>query len=314
MERLLSIIIPVYNVEPYIPRCLDSIYSQNVDEDQYELVIVNDGSQDDSSAVVKKFQLKHSNIVLIEKENGGVSSARNLAIKNSKGRHLIFVDPDDALMKDSLSTLISFLSSNQNNPVVVMRSFNNEQIECYKWTDIFNNYSSINSLEAINKGYVRGSVCGCSFLKDFVVRNNILFPEGIKNSEDTIFFFHCISICGEVVFNDIKFYNIIGRGESASRVFSMSRVDSALESVKYVDNMISKKDTPILNFLKYNLISNLVYTCIKTKGTSCQYIRSQNKNHIFKVNTAGLEYKTINMILLNLSFCLYYLLNRILFR
>lgn len=316
MERLLSIIIPVYNVEPYIPRCLDSIYSQNVDEDQYELVIVNDGSQDNSSAVVKRYQLKHSNIVLIEKENGGVSSARNLAIKECNGRHLVFVDPDDALMNGALNALITFIRSNQKESVVVMRSFNNEQVECYKWNNLFKNNSHIDTLETINKGYVRGSVCGCCFKRDFIVLNHISFPEGIKNSEDTIFFFHCISLTKVFVFEDIKFYNILGRDDSASRVYSKGRIDSAIESLKYTERLLGAyahdgKVAPVLNFLKYILISNLVDATTKTEGIGYRYLKQYNLPGAYKANTKGLEYKLFNIKVLNLSFKLFYMLNKI---
>lgn len=316
MEILLSIIIPVYNVEPYIPRCLDSIYNQNVDDDLFEVIVVNDGSSDNSSSVAKNYQCEHSNIILIEKENGGVSSARNLAIKRSLGRYLVFVDPDDALMKDALSSLITCLPNYQNQPVVVMRSFNNEQVECYKWDSFFGNHSHCDTLKSINKGYVRGSVCGCCFLKDFIIKNQVFFPEGIKNSEDTIFFFHCISIAKEIVFEDIKFYNVIGRNNSASRVYTKARIDSAIDSIVYVNNLLrtfknSRDAVSILNFLKYNLISNLVYACSKTTGIGCLYLRRYNNHGFFRVKSTGIKYKRFNMSILNLSFDLYCLLNRI---
>lgn len=314
-EIVVSIIIPVYNVEPYIPRCLDSIYNQNVDDDLFEVIVVNDGSSDNSSSVVKNYQCEHSNIILIEKENGGVSSARNLAIKRSNGRYLVFVDPDDALIQGSLNTLISYLKNNQNNPVVVMRSFNNGQIELYKWVHLFKNHSHIDALDSINKGYVRGSVCGCSFLKDYIIKNNILFPDGVKNSEDTIFFFHCISAANEIVFEDIKFYDVIGRNNSASQVYTKARIDSAIKSIEFVNNLLNSfnhggSGISILNLLKYILISSLVYACSKTKGISHSYLRDYNCHGFFKVNIKGLKYKRCNIAILNLSFNLYCLLNK----
>ena len=94
----ISIIIPIFNVENYIFRCLDSIYSQGVDESCFEVIAVNDGSTDKSSDIVRKFQKEHSNILLFEKNNEGVSVARNLAVEKSSGDYLAFIDPDDSIL------------------------------------------------------------------------------------------------------------------------------------------------------------------------------------------------------------------------
>ena len=84
----LSIIVPVYNVEPYIERCVRSLEQQNIPKQEYEIIIVNDGTQDQSIQIINKLRLEYPNIVLIEKENGGLSSARNYGLKYAQGEYI----------------------------------------------------------------------------------------------------------------------------------------------------------------------------------------------------------------------------------
>lgn len=104
-SKLLSIIIPVYNVEKYIARCLDSIYNQEADESLFEVIAVNDGSPDKSPEILEQYKAVHQNLIIHTKENGGLSSARNRGLELATGRYVWFVDSDDWITKDSLKTV-----------------------------------------------------------------------------------------------------------------------------------------------------------------------------------------------------------------
>ena len=91
----ISVIVPVYNVSEYISRCADSIVSQKLYD--IELIFVNDGSKDNSREIVEKYQLNDSRITILDKENGGLSSARNYGLRHAKGEYILFVDSDDYL-------------------------------------------------------------------------------------------------------------------------------------------------------------------------------------------------------------------------
>lgn len=93
-----SIIVPVYNVEMYIEKCLNSLVNQTLKD--IEIIIVNDGSKDDSYKIVKKYQEKFNNIVYLEKENGGLSDARNFGMPYAKGEYIAFLDSDDYVEYD----------------------------------------------------------------------------------------------------------------------------------------------------------------------------------------------------------------------
>ena len=107
---LLSIIVPVYNVEQYIRPCLESIYKQGLCDDAFEVVLVNDGTQDDSFGQINDFLEIHHNIHVIEQDNQGLSVARNTGVKNAIGDYVLFVDSDDLLVENSLVQLFAQLA------------------------------------------------------------------------------------------------------------------------------------------------------------------------------------------------------------
>ena len=172
---LFSIIIPVYKVEDCIRKSLESIFSQDIDESIYEVVIVNDGTPDNSMQIVEEFHQKHNNIIIINKENGGVSSARNVGIKAAQGKYIVFVDADDYLSDGSLEKIV-YCVNNISFEVLVLRSFmDSRNDEVYRWQDSFKENNKYRGIDIIDSGYSRGSVCGCVFNKNFLNRKNILF-------------------------------------------------------------------------------------------------------------------------------------------
>ncbi len=103
MKMFLSIIIPVYNGEQYISACLDSCLEQDISD--YEIICINDGSVDNSLCILKEYSAKHPNIVLIDKENEGVSAARNDGLDASRGMYIMFVDADDLIQHNTLGLI-----------------------------------------------------------------------------------------------------------------------------------------------------------------------------------------------------------------
>ncbi|MDX9918485.1 MAG: glycosyltransferase [Paludibacter sp.] len=106
---LLSIIIPVYNVESYIRECLDSLFYQETEF--CEIICVNDGSTDNSRVILQEFEAKHSNFFIIDKVNGKQASARNAGLKNAKGSYIYFLDSDDFLYADTLANIKKLIES-----------------------------------------------------------------------------------------------------------------------------------------------------------------------------------------------------------
>jgi len=136
-----SIIVPVYNVEKYIKKCLDSIFNQSFKD--FEVIVVNDGTKDNSMDIVKKYDVK-----VINQENSGLSEARNTGVKSAKGEYIIFLDSDDFIEKDLLKEINDSL---KNKPDVVRF-----QIQDYKDGEVTNKYNeepfeNLDGVEALKK-------------------------------------------------------------------------------------------------------------------------------------------------------------------
>mgnify|MGYP001169932386 CR=1 FL=1 len=164
----LSIIVPVFNVENYIEDCLESIVHQNGD---FEIIIVDDGSEDNSIEIASRYTTQFNNISLLHKENGGLSSARNFGMNYAKGDYISFLDSDDILRSDYIYSLMKVIG--KSNPDMIVFDYakgkNNEEIKKNFHSHLPVNQSN-NSIAVENFSWLR--VVKKSFY------NNIRFPEG----------------------------------------------------------------------------------------------------------------------------------------
>ena len=105
-NMLLSIIVPIYNVECYLPKCVESLLDQDLPTDEYEIILVDDGSPDRCGTICDEYAAKHVNVSVIHRQNGGLSAARNSGIEIAQGKYIQFVDSDDYLESNVLKTLV----------------------------------------------------------------------------------------------------------------------------------------------------------------------------------------------------------------
>jgi glycosyltransferase involved in cell wall biosynthesis len=106
---LLSIIVPMYNTDSYLMRCFDSLFDQGLNENDFEIVVINDGSTDNSFAIVEMLATEHENILVFSQENQGVGAARNEGIRRANGKYIYFVDSDDYVASQSLAGLVDLM-------------------------------------------------------------------------------------------------------------------------------------------------------------------------------------------------------------
>lgn len=177
----ISVIMPAYNSENYIRNCLDSLLAQSFND--FEMIIVNDGSTDKTSSVLNEYQKKNPNkITIINKENGGQSSARNLGLKKSNSEYVIFLDSDDYFEKDLLSDLYNEAQKNKSDITICNYYFvDNEKKEQIINPDIKINESRL--LTCNEYMLTPPAPWNKLFKREFLVKNNFLFPEGIVNED-----------------------------------------------------------------------------------------------------------------------------------
>lgn len=313
--KYLSIIIPVYNLSNYITKTLDSVEGSFLSSDEVEVIIVNDGSTDNSKNVINN-RLKRG-YSLIDIENAGVSAARNKAIDVSCGKYITFLDGDDLLFPNSVELLLDYLKKGNNPDVIVMKSFTQSN-ENYPWKHSFIEGKEYDSYDVFEKGYVRGSVCGCAFSRCLVEHNNVRFVKGLKYGEDSIFFATTLLGNTRVVFKDISFYNVTVRESSASRDINKLDLPNYSIGLEWLIDLHSSirntKDKAIVDFRIYKLISslsnnaaaqNLSYTKLK------RIVRPKNIPWLMWNKFPGQQFK---VLILNLSFFLFYGLIRVLKR
>lgn len=188
-EPLLSIIIPVYNVEKYISTCLDSILQQSFNN--FELLLVDDGSNDHSGVICDEYAQKDKRVHVIHKENGGVSTARNVGINIARGGWLYFVDSDDELIPNCLELLMSNIREDvdvvegryleiYNIKPVILSSFSGE-VTIYSKSEYL--YRIYRYEHKQYHGYLWNKIFRSSVIK----KNNLLFHSDIYFKEDGLF-------------------------------------------------------------------------------------------------------------------------------
>lgn len=176
---VLSIILPVYNVEKYIQRCLDSIYNGlSVPLGLFEVIFIDDESPDNSVVIIENNRKIYSNIRLISQKNKRAGGARNTGIKNSKGKYLWFIDPDDTIVKDVINKFIPYLKECSLDIVMCNNNiiYQNKIIP-----DIYSNKSEIIDGEThYLRNRVTWSPCLSFYRKQFILDNNLFFQENVS--------------------------------------------------------------------------------------------------------------------------------------
>ena len=132
----ISVIVPVYNTEQYLHRCIDSVLAQTYKD--FELLLIDDGSTDSSGAICDEYAARDSRVKVFHKENGGVSSARRIGVEQSHGEFIYFVDSDDAILPDTLEMMCNYMTNGVD--VVVFDSKHNGECSSVEYAELLLNY------------------------------------------------------------------------------------------------------------------------------------------------------------------------------
>ena len=226
MTMILSIIIPVYNVEPFVEKCVRSCEAQDVSKDDYEIVVVNDGSKDNSLDVVNNIAKEFTNIRVFSQPNAGLSAARNTGMRESKGEYYMFVDSDDWIAENCLGKLIGKLRCERPDALAICAAnvINGEIKRRHSYMD----ETPISGRNLLVKGVspcAPFSIWSADFFKKF----NLTFFEGIlhEDSEFTpraYYFAEKVSLTNDIIYYVRQNPNSITRSANPKKSFDLVNV------------------------------------------------------------------------------------------
>ncbi len=214
-----TIIIPVYNADEFILTCLTSVFLSINNDD--EVIIIDDGSTDNTAKICTDFIKSHPSFKYFHKENGGVSSARNLGLKHAQGKYIGFVDADDNVDVTYRDCLVRLIADSDLAVCGFNRIFDLTQIklsenldQATQATDVRLEKNEIIN-QVINNSQVQGFLWNKLFKKDIIQNNEITFHEGIHICEDLLFCISYINFCDYVNVTNAKIYNYLDNPASA---------------------------------------------------------------------------------------------------
>lgn len=257
--KKISVIIPVYNIEKYLGKCLNSIEKQTAFDD-LEIILIDDGSKDDSGKICDDFAKKNSNTVVIHQKNRGVSSARNKGIEVAKGDYISFVDGDDYLEKNHYEEMLKDLKEEEYD-LIIHDYYVDFENSSYKYRKIIRKI--FNRKDAI-KELLSGGTIGNNLFDKLFKRNNIKdlrFDSNIKIGEDLLFIYQFLEKVDSVICRTIPTYHYIQRVGSAmnskfcDKFFDIIKVsDMIIDDIKKNSNELIKYAQSLSIYSKYKTL------------------------------------------------------------
>lgn len=222
-KYMISIIIPNYNGSKFIGRCIESVLSQK--EKRVEIIIVDDGSKDDSKSIIEKYRSQNNNIKPVYKENGGVSSARNEGIKHATGKYTLFLDSDDELEENSLSVMLDNIGDN-DELVFSYLLYDPETGTSVKKRQMETEVDG-DTLRKKLFFYITRTQFASPWNKliktELLHNNNVCFPNGVKVGEDYIFNLRVTKFVEKVKFSNLFLYKYYENTSSVTHKLDMNR-------------------------------------------------------------------------------------------
>lgn len=293
-NELVSIIIPVYNAENYLERCLNSALSQTYSN--IEVICINDGSKDGSLDILRSFERKDHRIKVIDKKNGGVSAARNDGIEASCGDYLLFIDADDWIDLKTVEVSLEYAKKYNTEHVryAYVREFNDSKRIVYSGKiysspqyierkDFLSNHIIDDFIETYKYNSIMFFI-----KKEFLINNNIQFDETTFYAEDFLYVMNIYEKLGSVVYLPYAFYHYINNMNSITTKVSIDHVEKKIQNA--IKNYSKLKDfCNIFECLDEtrkikieNRIKQEVLLCIKTIYPAKELLSKENRINIIQ--------------------------------
>ena len=222
----ISFIIPVYNAEKYVQRCVLSIFDQDFSQGTFEVIVIDDGSTDNSLLLTKQLAQEYSNILVISKENGGAASARNVGIEQASGEYLVFIDADDYFRSHSMRALVDTGKSNDLDILYYRLAIHYEdETTPYTLGGDYNGMpinNIMSGVECYKRGFQASSMCGCMVKREILFANNLRFTNR-RFGEDSLLSYCITAFANKVMFLNDAPYIYFKNNDSVLRSMSINQ-------------------------------------------------------------------------------------------
>lgn len=265
MKDLVSVVVPIYNVERYLRKCIETIINQTYNN--IEIILVNDGSTDNCLKICNEFQRKDKRIIVINKKNGGLSDARNTGLKNAHGKYICFIDSDDYISEKYVEQLYNLII--ENNAQIALCNFEkvDENEKSILKKDIINQTTSGKKImEKFNdKDFYPASVVAWNKLYNINLFENIFYPVG-KIHEDEFTTYKLFYIAEKVATTSkaLYYYRQV-QTSITNRKFNIKRFDALEALEEKVNFFLQKKEEKLYKLALIEYEKNIIAYWINSK-------------------------------------------------
>lgn len=277
-KPLVSVIVPVYNAEKYLKRCVESILQQTMED--FELILVNDGSNDFSGEMCDSYAITDSRVRVFHKENGGVSSARNVGIENALGVYSIQVDSDDYISSEMLECLHAKIIKNDSDIIICDYFLDNGKNK--KIITQGNFKSNIELISMLLTGELHGSMGNKLIRTSLYDKYSIRFPEDLSLRED-------MYVCMSLFIHEIKvdylnkaFYFYCQNTNSLSSQLGEKQIKNNLISAKKIISLINCNPNFSNQIISFKLKIRMNVFVLSDNGQKIKYLFPETNKYIFK--------------------------------
>ena len=248
--QTISVIVPVYNVAPYLERCVESLINQAYP--CMEIILIDDGSTDNSGQIADVLANEYSNVIVIHQKNEGVSAARNAGLRRSTGDYIGFVDPDDFVDRDMYAYLYEQIQ--KHNADIAACTWVNEY-EDNTPVSVLNGTNAIFSAEeAVTYDLFYGMFITCNKLFSRKTCYNVFYDEKVINGEDRIFDVQALLKAERVVYVNKPFYHYCHRTNSAGTKKFTPKDDSLIKACIRIKDMVANRSRKLKNLADLQLV------------------------------------------------------------
>lgn len=306
-KPLISVIIPVYKTEKYLQACLDSVLQQTFSD--FEIILIDDGSPDGAGIICDEYARKDQRVTVVHTGNAGVSNARNLGVRLSKGKYVTFVDSDDVVENNFIMDFVRNLTDDVDIYIQgVTFCFNDGKIQRIKYER--NGTMDVLSAIKVNNICAHGYCHEKLYTTEFIKRNHLEFINDVRFSEDLLFLLTALYHADKVRFIDSVSYHYLIREDGAcSGLYSVESEMRCFREFKFQITRISERlNVDLLGTTRageifamlFARVRNSIYNNINQRNKRLQYLETFSETDFELVK----KYSYISNAVIRLLYCI----------